>query len=63
LTRAANLREHIDSPAEDDSGEMLTNIRVFESPPRQGYIKNTKLAPKKKKRKADIESKAGKERT
>ena len=36
LTLDANRREHSDSPAEAWSGEMLTNINVFESPPRQG---------------------------
>ena len=36
LTLDANLREQIDSPVDDDSGEMLTNINVFESPPRHG---------------------------
>ena len=36
FTLEANLNEHIVSPTDDASGEILTNMRVFESPPRQG---------------------------
>lgn len=36
LTLAANRSEHRDSPVEEGSGDTLTNINVFESPPRQG---------------------------
>lgn len=36
FTRAAKRSEQSDSPAEKASGEMFTNIKVFESPPRHG---------------------------
>lgn len=36
FTLEANRREHSDSPTEEGSGDMFTNINVFESPPRQG---------------------------
>jgi len=36
FTLAANRREQSDSGSEEESGEMLTNIKVLESPPRQG---------------------------
>lgn len=36
FTLAANLSEHRDSPVDEDSGAMFTNISVFESPPKQG---------------------------
>lgn len=39
LTLAANRSEHSDSPNEEGSGEMFTNISVFESPPRHGWMK------------------------
>lgn len=40
FTLAANLREQRDSPVEEDSGAMFTNISVFASPPKQGWITN-----------------------
>jgi len=39
FTLAANRREQSDSGSEEGSGEMLTNINVLESPPRQGCPK------------------------
>lgn len=36
FTFEANLKLHNDSPKDLGSGEMLTNIRVLESPPRHG---------------------------
>jgi hypothetical protein len=36
FTFEANLREHNDSCKDLESGAMFTNIRVFESPPKQG---------------------------
>lgn len=36
FTRAANLSEQSDSPTDEGSGDTLTNINVFESPPKQG---------------------------
>ena len=41
FTFAANLSEHKVSFAHLASGETFTNIRVFESPPRQGCIKES----------------------
>ena len=38
LTLAANRREQSDSPTEEGSGDKLTNIKVLESPPRQGCL-------------------------
>ena len=38
FTLAAKRSEHSDSPTEVGSGEMFTNINVFESPPRQGWL-------------------------
>lgn len=40
FTLAANLNEHKDSLKDLWSGEMLTNINVFESPPRHGCTHN-----------------------
>lgn len=36
LTLAANRSEQSDSPTDEGSGDMLTNINVLESPPKQG---------------------------
>jgi len=36
FTLAAKRREQSDSPVEDGSGEIFTNIKVLESPPRHG---------------------------
>lgn len=38
FTLAANRSEQSDSPTDEGSGETLTNISVFESPPKQGCI-------------------------
>lgn len=38
FTRAANRSEQIDSPVDDTSGDRFTNISVFESPPRHGFV-------------------------
>lgn len=38
LTLAANRSEQSDSPTEDASGDIFTNINVFESPPKQGWL-------------------------
>lgn len=38
FTLAANRSEQRDSPTDAGSGETLTNIRVFESPPKQGCV-------------------------
>ena len=38
LTLAAKRSEQRDSPTEEGSGEIFTNIRVFESPPKQGWL-------------------------
>lgn len=38
LTLEANRSEQIDSPTDEWSGEMFTNIKVFESPPKQGWL-------------------------
>ena len=42
LTLAANRSEQRDSPTEEGSGEIFTNISVFESPPRQGWLHEIK---------------------
>lgn len=38
FTREAKRSEQSDSLAEEASGEMFTNIKVFESPPRHGCL-------------------------
>lgn len=38
FTLAANRSEQSDSPTDEGSGETLTNIKVFEFPPKQGCI-------------------------
>lgn len=38
LTLAAKRSEQMDSPDEDASGEMFTNISILESPERQGCL-------------------------
>ena len=40
FTLDAKRSEHSDSPTEEGSGDMFTNISVFESPPRQGCSSN-----------------------
>lgn len=42
FTLAAKRREQSDSPVEDGSGEIFTNIKVFESPPRHGCQKKNR---------------------
>jgi hypothetical protein len=44
LTLAAKRREQSDSPVEDGSGDIFTNINVLESPPKYGcQRKNQKV--------------------
>lgn len=39
FTLAANRREQSDSLIDEGAGETLTTINVFESPPKQGWLK------------------------